>query len=144
MSSIWCNEPWAGLDAAGPWGTDFDSYTTAKIAASRNQCSSVPKRAEPPALWTLPTASPVPVLALVGGADPQDPLTNLSDLKQHFPDSRTIVFAHLGHSWWGVGSCVNQVVTDFVDRGTTAGLDTTNCDSAVVIPPFELPGRPSR
>ena len=29
-SSIWCNEPWAGLDAKGPWGTDFDSYTTAQ------------------------------------------------------------------------------------------------------------------
>ncbi|HET9675200.1 MAG TPA: alpha/beta hydrolase, partial [Gaiellaceae bacterium] len=25
--SIWCNEPWTGLDAKGPWGTDFDSYT---------------------------------------------------------------------------------------------------------------------
>jgi hypothetical protein len=34
----------------------------------------------------------VPVLALVGGADPQDPVTNLSDLMQHFPDSRTGVF----------------------------------------------------
>ena len=71
--SIWCNEPWAGLDATGPWGTDFDSYTTARIAAFRQECSSVPKRAEPRSLWTLPTSSPVPVLALVGGADPQDP-----------------------------------------------------------------------
>ena len=33
--SIWCNEPWAGLDATGPWGTDFDSYTAARIAAFR-------------------------------------------------------------------------------------------------------------
>src|SRR4029453_14795364 len=35
-SSIWCNEPWTGLDAKGPWGTDFDSYTAAKIAATRH------------------------------------------------------------------------------------------------------------
>jgi hypothetical protein len=25
MSSIWCNEPWVGLDTTGPWGTEFDS-----------------------------------------------------------------------------------------------------------------------
>jgi len=30
----------------------------------------------------------VPVLAFVGGADPQGPLENLSDLKQHFSLSR--------------------------------------------------------
>ena len=69
-SSIWCNEPWAGLDATGPWGTDFDSYTTARIAAFRQECSSVPKRAEPRSLWTLPASSRVPVLALRGRRRP--------------------------------------------------------------------------
>ena len=119
-SSIWCNEPWTGLDATGPWGTEFDSYTTARIAAFRQSCSSVPKRAEPRSLWTLPTSSSVPVLAFVGGADPQDPVTNLSDLKQHFPDSRTVIFPHIGHQF-GIGGCVDQIVTDFVDRGTHQG-----------------------
>ena len=137
-SSIWCNEPWAGLDAKGPWGTDFDSYTAARIAAFRNACSSVPKRDEPRSLWTLPTSSPVPVLALVGGADPQDPVKNLSDLKQHFPDSRTMIFPHMGHQF-SIGGCLHPILADFVDRGTTKGLDTTRCDGAVVVPPFELP-----
>jgi pimeloyl-ACP methyl ester carboxylesterase len=136
--SIWCNEPWAGLDATGPWGTDFDSYTTARIAAFRQVCSSVPKRDEPRSLWTLPKSSPVPVLALVGGADPQDPVTNLSDLKQHFPDSRTVIFPHVGHSF-GIGGCVDQIMADLVARGTTKGLNTTLCDGAVVVPPFALP-----
>jgi pimeloyl-ACP methyl ester carboxylesterase len=137
-SSIWCNEPWAGLDATGPWGTDFDSYTSARIAAFRQECSSVPKRAEPRSLWTLPTSSPVPVLALVGGADPQDPVTNLSNLKQHFPDSRTVIFPHVGHQF-GIGGCLYPILADFVDRGTTKGLDTSRCDGAVFVPPFELP-----
>lgn len=136
-SSIWCNEPWTGLDATGPWGTDFDSYTAAKIAALRNACSSVPKRAEPRSLWTLPPTSPVPVLALVGGADPQDPVENLPDLKQHFPDSRTMIFPHIGHQF-SIGGCLYPILADFVDRGTTKGLDTTPCDGAVVVPPFEL------
>ena len=138
-SSIWCNEPWAGLDAEGPWGTDFDSYTTAWIAAFRQECSSVPKRAEPRSLWTLPKSSPVPVLGLAGGADPQDPVTNLSNLKQHFPDSRTVIFPHIGHQF-SIGGCLDPILTDFVDRGTTKGLDTTRCDGAVVIPPFSMPG----
>jgi pimeloyl-ACP methyl ester carboxylesterase len=136
-SSIWCNEPWAGLDAKGPWGTDFDSYTTGRITAFRNACSSVPKRGEPRSLWTLPAPSPVPVLALVGGADPQDPVTNLSDLKQHFPESRTMIFPHIGHQF-SIGGCLYPILADFVDRGTTKGLDTTPCDGAVVVPPFEL------
>jgi pimeloyl-ACP methyl ester carboxylesterase len=85
MSSIWCNEPWTGLDATGRWGTEFDSYATAQIADFRRRCDSVPRRAEPSTLWTLPLSSRVPVLALVGGADPQDPIANLSNLRQHFP-----------------------------------------------------------
>ena len=136
-SSIWCNEPWTGLDAKGPWGTDFDSYTTALIAAFRKECRTIPKRAEPRSLWTLPASSPVPVLAFVGGADPQDPLTNLSELKQHFPDSRTVVFPHIGHQF-NIGDCGDQILADFVERGTTKGLDTTRCDRAVVVPPFAL------
>jgi pimeloyl-ACP methyl ester carboxylesterase len=136
-SSIWCNEPWTGLDATGPWGTDFDSYTTARIAAFRRSCSSVRKRPEPRSLWTLPVSSRVPVLALVGGADPQDPITNLAGLKDHFPDSRAVIFAHVGHSF-GIGGCAAAMMADVVDRGTTKGLDTTRCDGAVVVPPFEL------
>ena len=51
-ASIWCNEPWVGLAAKGPWGTDFDSYPTAYIAEFRQECSSVQRRAEPRSLWT--------------------------------------------------------------------------------------------
>jgi pimeloyl-ACP methyl ester carboxylesterase len=137
--SIWCNEPWTGLEATGPWGTDFDSYTTARIAAFREACSAVLKRAEPPSLWKLPASSPVPVLAFVGGADPQDPIANLSGLKRHFPDSRTVIFPHVGHSF-GIGGCVDSIMAAFFDRGTTRGLDTTLCEGAVVVPPFELAG----
>jgi pimeloyl-ACP methyl ester carboxylesterase len=137
-SSIWCNEPWAGLGATGPWGTEFDSFTTVKIEAFRQACNSVPRRVEPRSLWTLPKTSSVPVLALVGGADPQDPPANVFDLKRHFPDSRTVTFPHYGHAWAGVGSCVDQIVTDFVDRGTTRGLDPMRCEASVVVPPFPL------
>lgn len=136
-SSIWCNEPWVGLEAKGPWGTDFDSYTAAKIADLRQECNSVPKRAEPRPLWSLPVSSRVPVLAFVGGADPQDPITNLPNLKQQFPDSRAVILPHTGHRFY-IDSCVDQMMADFVAQGTTKGLDTTRCDGLVVVPPFEL------
>ena len=80
----------------------------------------------------------MPVLALLGGADPQDPVTNLSDLKQHFPDSRRVIFPHIGHQF-GIGACVYPILANFVERATTEGLDTTRCDGAVVVPLFELP-----
>jgi len=138
MSSIWCNEPWTGLDASGPWGTEFDSYTTAQIAAVRHQCDSVVKHAEPRSLWTLPASSPIPVLALVGGADPQDPVTNSSNVTQHFRDSRIVVFAHVGHDF-SIGGCADVMMADFVAHATTKGLDTTLCSyAAAVVPPFPL------
>jgi len=137
-SSIWCNGPWVGLDATGPWGTDFDSYTTAHITAFRRQCRSVPKRSEPRSLWKLPTSSPVPVLALEGGADPQDPVTNLDNLKQHFPDSRTVVLPHQGHDF-SFGSACGQMLAEFVHRDTTKSLDTTDCTDSIAVPPFNLP-----
>jgi pimeloyl-ACP methyl ester carboxylesterase len=79
----------------------------------------------------------VPVLALVGGADPQDPLTNLSDLKQRFPDSRAVVLPHQGHdfSW---GRACDAVLANFVELGTTKGVDTTPCVREVVVPAFPL------
>src|SRR5262249_45341917 len=44
--SVWCNEPWVGLAARGPWGTDFDSYTASALAGYRTTCSLLPRRAE--------------------------------------------------------------------------------------------------
>ena len=69
---------------------------------------------------------------------PAGPIENLANLKQHFPDSRTIIFPHIGHHF-GIGGCLYQVLADFVDRGTTKGLDTTGCDGAVFVPTFGMP-----
>jgi pimeloyl-ACP methyl ester carboxylesterase len=136
-SSIWCNEPWAGLDATGPWGTDFDSSTTAFIADFRKECRSVPSRAEPPSFWKLPTSSRVPVLAYVGGADSQDPVTNLADLKSHFADSRIVILPYQSHEL-SLGPCDNQWLATFVSRGTTRSLDTSCVARAAVVPTFPL------
>jgi pimeloyl-ACP methyl ester carboxylesterase len=137
MSQLtWC-EPWAGLDATGPWGTLFDSYTAARIAVLRQSCSLIPERAEPRSLWTFPSSKHVPVLAFAGAADPQDPITNLPNLKQHFPDSRAVILPHTGHHFY-IGGCVGLITANFVDRGTTKGLDTSCAGTFVMAPLFEL------
>ena len=135
--SIWCNEPWAGLDAEGPWGTEFDSYTAAFIAQIRWGCTFMPKRTERRSLWTFPSSKRVPVLVFAGGADPQDPISNLPDLQRNFADSRAVILPHIGHNF-GLGGCVDSIITNFVTRRTTKGLITRQCDSQIVVPPFQL------
>jgi len=133
--SIWCNEPWVGLGAKGPWHTLFDGYTTRTIAAYRQACSSLPKRTEPAAAWTRPTRTDVPLLVLAGGADPQDPVGNLPGLRRTFPNARTIVVPGYGHTVGQYG-CLGGIVANFIDDGS-AGLDT-RCVKAIALPPFVL------
>jgi pimeloyl-ACP methyl ester carboxylesterase len=133
--SIWCNEPWVGLNANGPWHTDFDSYTTYGIASYRTACTYLPKRAEPADAWTFPH-SQVPVLALAGGADPQDPIANLPKLKQALPNSRAIVLPYYGHTIGQYG-CLRTIVAHFVNRGSAKNLDTS-CIRAILPPPIAL------
>ena len=134
--SIWCNEPWVGLGAKGPWRTDFDGHTRISVASHRETCSYLPERPEPAFTWRLPS-SQVPFLALAGGADPQDPISNLPRLKQLWPNGRAIVVPHLGHAI-GQEGCLGELVSRFVARGSAAGLDTS-CVKKIKPPMFELP-----
>jgi pimeloyl-ACP methyl ester carboxylesterase len=134
--SIWCNEPWVGLGATGPWHTLFDGYTARTIAEFRYACRSVPGRTEPPAAWTLPARSQVPLLVLAGGSDPQDPVGNVSGLRARFPNARSIVVPGYGHVVGQFG-CLGGLVSDFIDRASAAGLHT-QCVRAIVPPRFAL------
>jgi pimeloyl-ACP methyl ester carboxylesterase len=133
--SIWCSEPWVGLGATGPWHTDFDGYTTSSIASHRIPCTFFPKRTEPAAYWTFPH-SQVPVLVLAGGADPQDPISNMPLLKRDLPNSRAIVVPHYAHVV-GMLNCVRDVVSQFVVDGTVERLDT-GCVGAILPPGLAL------
>lgn len=136
--SIWCSEPWAGLESRGPWGTAFDSYASAFIAGLRQGCTFMPKRPEPRALWTFPSSQHVPVLAIEGGADPQDPVANLPDLRRNFADSRAVIVPRAGHQF-GIGGCIGKITETFVERATTRGLDTS-CVRGLPVPQLTLPG----
>jgi pimeloyl-ACP methyl ester carboxylesterase len=133
--SIWCNERWVGLDARGPWGTYLDGYTTSQLERYRSICAYVPDHADP-ASNLARVSSSVPVLALVGGADPQDPAANIAGLGAAMPKARIVVLPEHGH---GVGQygCLPRLVALFVDRGSAAGLDV-RCVRTTTPPPFVL------
>jgi pimeloyl-ACP methyl ester carboxylesterase len=133
--SIWCNERWVGLDASGPWGTYLDGYVASQLEQYRSACAYVPDHAEP-ASNLARVRSNVSVLALVGGADPQDPAGNIAGLSAAMPKARVVVLPEHGHAVGQYG-CLPRLVSLFVDRGSAATLDV-RCVRATKPPPFAL------
>ena len=96
-------------------------------------CSVVPDVPQPS--WSASRVrSSKPVLFVVGGSDPQDPLGNVANAVAELPNSATVVVTAGGHGSVQLG-CVPKVAQDFVDRGTAVGLDTS-CVARYRPPPF--------
>ena len=137
--SIVCNEPWArwnpGRTALASRGTYLARATAFNARLVAVVCSVMPK-AEQPAWSRARVRSDTPVLFTVGGADPQDPVSNVANAARELPESRTVVVPGGGH---GVGhlGCVPRLIVGFVDRGTAAGLDA-RCVAQYRPPKFVL------
>jgi pimeloyl-ACP methyl ester carboxylesterase len=139
--SIVCNEPWARWNPArtqaAARGTYLEERTAADAALVRAVCSAMPK-AEQPAWSKARVRSDVPVLLIVGGSDPQDPLENVRNARRELPASRTVVVPNAGHGALQLG-CTARVAQQFVERGTADGLDT-RCVARYTPPPFGVVG----
>jgi pimeloyl-ACP methyl ester carboxylesterase len=133
--SIMCNEPWVGRDARGPWGTYLDGSAQASLDLLAEVCPLIPSWTSNASDWRRP-AGRTPVLALVGGADPQDPVGNLAGLATSMPRARVVVVPGQGHAIGQLG-CLGRLVARFVDRGTAAGLDV-GCARRIPVPSFTL------
>jgi pimeloyl-ACP methyl ester carboxylesterase len=133
--SIWCNERWVGLGSRGPWGTYLDGYVASQLDFYGSVCPYVPRFQEPTSNLTR-VRSKVPVLALVGGADPQDPIGNLAGLSAAMPKSRIVVVPGQGHTVASNG-CLPDLVARFVERGSASSLDV-RCARKIAPPPFVL------
>ena len=139
--SIVCNEPWARWNPArtqaAARGTYLAERTAADAALVGAVCSAMPKAAQP--AWSRARVrSDVPVLLVVGGDDPQDPLENVRNARRELPASRTVVVPHAGHGALQLG-CTARVAQQFVERGTADGLDT-RCVARYTPPPFGVVG----
>ena len=133
--SIWCNERWVGLDSTGDRGTYLDGYVAGQIDFYNSVCAYFPDHSEPASNLSR-VRSQVPVLALVGGADPQDPAGNLAGLKAAMPKSRIVVVPGQGHAIGQLG-CLPDLVARVVERGSVSSLDT-RCVRRIETPPFVL------
>jgi pimeloyl-ACP methyl ester carboxylesterase len=135
--SIVCNEPWARWDPARTRNASRGTYLAERTALDASLasvvCSVWPRAPQPP--WSRARVrSEVPVLFVVGGNDPQDPLANVSGARAAMPNSSTVVVPHAGHGALQFG-CVRTLANQFVERGTAVGLDT-RCASRYRPPPF--------
>jgi len=133
--SIWCNESWVGLGAAGPWNTYLDGNAAEALRVYGSVCKYFPKHQESDATRTR-VQSKVPLLALVGGADPQDPIGNLAGLGAAMPNSRAIVVPGLGHAIGQYG-CLPNLVAQFIERASAKRLDA-RCTRTIKPAPFAL------
>ena len=133
--SILCNEPWFGLDPVAPAGTYLDRNVAASLANDRAVCAGFPKRAEPAAEWAR-VSTKAPALALVGGADPQDPIGNIAGLQAVMPNARIVVAPGMGH---GIGAygCLPHLVARLVALGSAKKLDLS-CARKIAPRPFLL------
>jgi pimeloyl-ACP methyl ester carboxylesterase len=136
---IGCSEAWARYDpeeTARQGEGSFEVELQAAGARARAvTCEAVP-RGVVPANDAAPVQSSVPVLMLVGEADPQDPPGHVADASRHLPDSLAVVVPGHGHGVAHRG-CLPDVIAAFLDAGTTRGLDASCATSGgVPLAPF--------
>ena len=137
--SIVCSEPWARRNPARTEATSRATYLAERTALDGRLasavCSAWPKAPQPG--WSKARVrTDVPVLLIVGGNDPQDPLANVRGARAVMPNSRTVVVPHAGHGALQLG-CMSRLANQFVERGTAAGLDT-RCATRYTPPAFVI------
>lgn len=97
-----------------------------RLRQQREACALWP-RAEVERSYTQPVKADVPVLILTGEWDPVTPPSNGDRVAKHLPNSLHIVVPHGAHGVGGLdgSDCIVRLMTEFVDRGTTKGMDTS-------------------
>ena len=97
-----------------------------RLRQQREACALWP-RAEIEPDYVKPVKVDVPVLILTGEWDPVTPPSNGDRVAKHLPNSLHIVVPHGAHGLGGLQGtdCILNLMTEFVARGTTKGLDTS-------------------
>jgi pimeloyl-ACP methyl ester carboxylesterase len=97
-----------------------------RLQQQREACALWP-RAKVDSDYFKPVRSDVPVLILTGEWDPVTPPANGDFVARTFPNSLHVVVPHGAHGFGGLEGldCINNLSTEFVERATTKGLDTS-------------------
>jgi len=89
-----------------------------------------------PVSYYEPVRSQAPVLVLSGDLDPVTPPSWGEAVIEHLPNARHVTAPATGHGVIGTG-CGLRMVAAFIDRGSTAGIDTS-CLASMKRPSFFL------
>ncbi len=97
-----------------------------RLRQQRAACELWP-RAQVPKDYAGPTRADVPALILTGQWDPVTPPAYGDAAARHLPNSLHVVVPHGGHGFGGLDGldCIRNLVADFIERGTTKGLDVS-------------------
>ena len=97
-----------------------------RLRQQRAACALWP-RGNMPADYSQPTVSDVAVLILTGQWDPVTPPIYGDTVAKHLSHSLHVIVPHGGHGFDGLTGhdCIDHLITDFVGKGSTVGLDTS-------------------
>ena len=97
-----------------------------RLRQQREACALWP-RAEIERSYSQPVKVDVPVLILTGEWDPVTPPANGDRVAKHLPNNLHVVVPHGAHGLGGLQGteCITGLMTEFIARGTTKGIDTT-------------------
>ena len=88
-----------------------------------------------PAAYNSPVRSDAPVLILSGELDPQTPPLWGAEVARHLPNGLHIVMRGVAHGPFP--DCGVEMMSQFISKGSTKGLDTS-CVKELVRPPFTV------
>jgi pimeloyl-ACP methyl ester carboxylesterase len=97
-----------------------------RLRQQREACALWP-RAKIPADYSKPVQGEAPVLILTGQWDPVTPPANGDAAARKLPNSLHVIVPHGAHALGGLEGidCVQRLMTQFVQEGTTRNLDTS-------------------
>ncbi len=137
--AIRCGEGWSRADRAevARLGAGT-SFLDAAVADAENQafvCGLLGPPLPAPDTGVVPQRK-TPVLFLVGGMDPQDPLANVADARRSLPNAQILVVPGAGHGSVQYG-CLPDVAARFFTTHRLTAADRS-CAARVEPPPFAL------
>jgi pimeloyl-ACP methyl ester carboxylesterase len=137
---IRCNEAWARDEPGGLLDKGSFEYHLDLTEAQwwKHVCSLFPSP-PPAAVGVQARASSLPVLALNGEADPQDPPSNMKGARSIWSDSLELAVPGQTHDidWPTWHDCTGPLVGSFIARASVAGLDSA-CVGTAHGEPFAL------
>lgn len=133
-NSVVCSEDaprWGTVDRAALAATFIGTIMYDGMAAT---CAVWP-RGPVDADFAAPLDAAVPALLFAGEADPATPPEYAVKAARGFRESLLVTFAGQGHGQAGT-RCAQQLMRQFIEAGSTAGLDAGCADVIRAAPPF--------